>query len=96
MTCDDVCKRFSFIISRGLPAKTPAEEKKHQRLYQEMIQATKKKGFQNTVIRTLSSLLELQHASDTRKLEQKRHTKEDQIGMAQKKWAEILPKFDSM
>ncbi|XP_003383946.3 PREDICTED: TBC1 domain family member 12-like [Amphimedon queenslandica] len=67
---------------KGLPAKTPAEEKKHQKLYQEMIQATKKK--------------ELQHASDTHKMEQKRHTKEDQIAVAQKKWAEILPKFDSL
>ena len=42
-----------FYYCRGLPAKTPAEEKRHQKLYQEMIQATKRKGNFRRIITSL-------------------------------------------
>jgi hypothetical protein len=67
---------------KGLPAKTPSEEKKHQKLYQDMLSSVKKK--------------EMKQAEASIKLQQKRQSKEDLIANDQRKWSEILPKFESL
>lgn len=82
---------------RGLPAKSAAEERKHQKLYQEMIAASRKKGtLQLSALLFNIISLELQLAEQSLKLEQKKQSKDEQIGIAQKRWAEILPKFESL
>lgn len=58
--------------------------------------AAKKKGVPIMISLTHYCDIEIREAEASIKRDQRRQSKEDSMAIAQKKWSEILPKFDSM
>ena len=65
-----------------LPAKSAAEERRHQKLYEQMVAAARKK--------------ELERAKQVVKREEERITKDKMVADSLKEWSKILPKWDSL
>ena len=66
----------------NLPAKSAAEERRHQKLYEQMVTAARKK--------------ELERAKQVVKKEEERRSKDKMVADSLKEWSKILPKWDSL
>ncbi len=67
---------------RTLPAKSPAEEHKHQRLHQQMMVASRKK--------------DLQKAKEEMKKEKMKRERDKHVADSLKEWERILPKWEAV
>ena len=94
-------------IPRDLPAKSQSEEKKHHKMYEQMVAAARKKGEglfpsyffvskENYALSHTSCLAELQQAKEAIKHEKKKQHRDKLIADYQEQWAQILPKFNSL
>ena len=70
------------LTSRTLPAKSPAEEHKHQRLHQQMVAAARKK--------------ELQKAKEELKKEKMRRERDKLVANSLVEWEKVLLKWESL
>ena len=62
-----------------------------------MITAAKKKGMlSHSLSLCIIYQIELRQAEASIRREQRKQTKEDLMAVAQRKWSDILPKFDSL
>lgn len=69
-------------MNRTLPAKTPAEEHRHQRLHQQMLAAARKK--------------ELQKAKEEVKREKMRRERDKLVADSLVEWEKVLLKWESL
>ena len=94
-------------IPRDLPAKSQSEEKKHHKMYEQMVAAARKKGEcllsgvffvsnESCTPSHISLLTELQQAKEVIKQEKRKQQRDKMIADDQAQWAQILPKFNSL
>lgn len=72
----------SLSSCRNLPAKSPAEEQRHQQLHRQMMAAARKK--------------ELQNAKEEVKKEKMRRERDKVVADSLKEWEKIIPKWDKV